>query len=365
MAENNQELDRTEPATPYKLEEARKKGQVAKSLDFNSFITLAVALAAMMMFSSWGIEYFLDTSRAIFSSAGRISFDPYKLGQWFEIIARSMVYLLSPLIVLIIIGGVLGNILQTGPVFSTHPLKPDPKKLNPVAGFKRVFSLRMLVEGVKSILKLTLFSAVAYWFIAGSFGELMGLQQRLPESYPAFWSKIGTGLFFALVLAVFAVALIDLIWSRYEFAKKMRMSKRELKEEHKRREGDPHIRAKQREAQRELRKRASSVNNVPNADVLITNPTHLAIALEYRMGEMVAPKVIGKGAGLVAAKMREAANKHGVPIVEQKALARELFRSVKMDSVIQEGQYHAVAAIFKQLMDTRQRRTGSLAPRRA
>ena len=173
---------------------------------------------------------------------------------------------------------VLSNMVQTGPIFTFFPLKPDPKRLNPVQGFKRVFSRRMLFEALKTFVKLGLITATAYFVIDDMFPHLLAMPQIDPKAYPAVLLDAITSLVFKLVLVLLIVALLDLMYTRWDFGKKMRMSRREVKDEHKRREGDPHVRAKIKELQREAAKRSKSLGRVPDADVLITNPTHFAVA---------------------------------------------------------------------------------------
>ena len=257
--------------------------------------------------------------------------------------------LLTPVFLAAIIIGLLSNLFQTGPVFTFFPLKPDPQRLNPVQGFKRIFSMRLLFEAVKSILKLSLFGVVAYAMIAAALPSLIDMAQQDPRGY--VWTIFDqvVSLVFKLLLVVMLIALLDLLYTRWDFGKKMRMSRREMKEEVKRREGDPQVRAKIRQLQQEAAKRAKSVGRVPDADVLITNPTHLAIALRYERGRLPAPQVIAKGAGELALAMRKMASEHGVTVIEERPLARQLFTDVGVDQFVPEKLYEPVAQIYARL----------------
>jgi flagellar biosynthetic protein FlhB len=366
MAGQEQDQDRTEPATPYKREEARRKGQVAKSLDTNSVFMLAAALASAAI---WGRRFISDGAdgfRQLLGHAQEFPFEPAGLSAWMDSLFRNVAHSLAPFFLLVILVGVLSNLLQTGPIFSFQPLKPDMQRLNPVQGFKRIYSTKALFEAGKSLLKLGLFAAVAWSAIVSLLPGIMGMLGTEPQGYPLMLLGLAQSLAFKLTLAMLIVALLDLAYVRWDFAKKMRMSRREQKEEVKRREGDPHIRAKRRELQREAAKRSASMRRVPDADVLITNPTHLAIALRYERGRALAPKCLAKGAGETALRMRTMAQRHGVIIVEQRSLARALFDEVAIDALIPESLYEPVARVYAEVAVIRRNAstvTGSTAPR--
>jgi flagellar biosynthetic protein FlhB len=347
MAESDH--DRTEPATPYKREEARRRGQVAKSLDTNSFFILAAALAAVTL---WGARMLAEGGRAfqgLLSMAGSLSFDPVTLNRWGGAVMRDTLYGLTPLLLLVVAAGLVANFVQMGPIFSAHPLKPDFQRINPVQGFKRIYSGKALFEMAKSLFKLVLFATVAYSVIADLLPSALALSSHDPKDLPVRILGDLKSLAFELILALLVIALLDLAYVRWEYAKKLRMSRREQKEEVKRREGDPHIRAKRRDLQREAAKRSGALRRVPDADVLITNPTHLAVALQYQRGRALAPRCLAKGAGETALHMREMAARCGVRIIEQRALARALFDQVEIDALIPESLYEPVARVYAEI----------------
>jgi flagellar biosynthetic protein FlhB len=344
MAEEDQ--DRTEPATPFKREEARRRGQVAKSLDTNSLFLLAAALISLTIWGKRFISDGADSFRRMLSSSRDLSLEPAYLRSWGNGVLHEALAALAPFFVLVLLAAVLSNVLQTGAVFSFHPLKPDPKRLNPVQGFKRIYSMKALFETLKSLIKLTLFATVAFSVITGMLPGIMNMLSASPKSYPPLLLDYAQSLAFRMVLAIMVIALLDLAYVRWDYAKKMRMSRREQKEEVKRREGDPHIRSKRRELQREAAKRTASLHRVPDADVLITNPTHLAIALKYERGRALAPRCLAKGAGDTAMRMKEMARRSGVAVVEQRALARALFEEVPIDALIPESLYEGVARVY-------------------
>jgi len=344
MAE--QDTDKTEQATPFKLEEARKHGQVAKSIEMNSFLVIVTFLAALTL---WGGDIALhhaQVDRVVFEDAGKLNFDITSLSTWFGKIMMATLSMLAPFVITLMAIVILFSLIQTGPVFTFFPLKPDMKRLNPVEGFKRVFSKKLLFEAFKSLVKIGLFSTIVYLVIKGFVPRLLGMPDSDPRTYPVQLLNFVKELIFKLGMAMVIVALLDLIYTRWEFAQKMRMSPREVKEEYKRREGDPRIKSKLRELQREAAKRGQSLSRVPDADVLITNPTHLALGVVYVRGEMAAPVINAKGAGEMAQKMKAVARRNNVPIVEDKKLARALYRKTNLDQPIGTRFYPEVAKIL-------------------
>ncbi|MCP4469651.1 MAG: EscU/YscU/HrcU family type III secretion system export apparatus switch protein [Gammaproteobacteria bacterium] len=346
MAEQQQEQNRTERATPFKLEEARKRGQVAKSLEANSFVLLLAILGLSYFAGDYYASGLLAMCSALFANAHLFIAEAPIMLQWFEQTFDFVVNLFWSFVAMVVITAILSNMLQTGPVFSFFPLKPDPQRLSPVAGFKRLFSMRLIYESIKTFIKMSVFGFVIYLVISAALPKLLALVDTDPHSYLLFLLRHGQELLYKLLLVMLLIVLIDLVYTRWDYAKRMRMSYRDIKEELKRREGDPQIRARLRELRRDAAKRAGAVRKVPDADVLITNPARLAIALKYDREAMQAPQLIAKCSGDMAARMRTVAKQHGVPIVENKILARALFRRVDIDGIVPEDLYPTVARIL-------------------
>lgn len=347
MAE--QEKDKSEQATPFKQQEAKRRGQVAKSLEFNSFFAVVGLLAVVYMWGAEFVRYGLHHARVTFEQAGDQVFDIPHLMTWFRTIAVDTGYLVAPFFAVAAIVAVGANMVQTGPVFTAFPLKPDIQRINPVAGFKRIFSLKMVFEAIKSVIKLALFGMTAYLLISALLPAELGLMHTDPRGYVPILFDQTTSLVFKLAMVLLIVAALDFAYTRWDHAKKLMMSRRELKEEVKRREGDPLVRAKQRELQKEAVKRAKSASRVPEADVLITNPTHYAVALRYERGRMQAPVILGKGSGELALAMRRLAERHDVPVFERRALARRLFVEGDIDAPVPADLYEPVARVYADL----------------
>lgn len=347
MAE--QEKNRTEQATPFKLEEAKRRGQVAKSLEFNSFFVIGGLLGILYMWGTGFVQNGLRHARHTFEQAGDMLFDIPHLMAYFRTIVMDTGSLVAPFIAMAVIVAVGANMVQTGPIFTAFPLKPDIQRINPVAGFKRIFSLKMVFEAIKSIIKLALFGMTAYIIISALLPTLIGLMHTDPKGYAPLLMDYSASLLFKLAMMLLIVAALDIAYTRWDHSKKMMMSRREVKEEVKRREGDPLLRAKLRELQKEAVKRAKSASRVPEADVLITNPTHYAIALRYERGRMHAPVILGKGSGELALHMRRLAERHGVPVFERRALARRLFTEGDIDAPVPGDLYEQVARVYADL----------------
>jgi flagellar biosynthesis protein FlhB len=343
MAE--QEQDRSEEATPFKQSEARRKGSVAKSLELSSLFALLATLAVMMVQGRAAVEQQFRLDAVLLEGSGRQRLEPAALPAWFGWITDQTLTTLMPLLLAIVAVALLGGLLQTGPVFSPHALKPDLDRINPVSGFKRLFTIRLLYEAGKNIVKVILFSIVLWLLFERLALELLALMSAAPVQL--FETSYGHAewLVFKLTLIVACVAIVDVVFSRWQWRDRLKMSRREVRDEVKQREGDPRIRARLRELRKEMLARARSLRRLPEADVLITNPTHLAVALLYRRDTMAAPEVIAKGSGEAALQMRALARRHGVPIVQNPTLARALFPG-GIDAAIPEAMYPPVARLL-------------------
>lgn len=351
-----QDLDRNEAATPYKLEKARERGQVAKSPE----VVSAVVFAAAMVFLAWrgwpSWRGLFELNRAVLVQAARVDGTPAAMWALVDRSVRETLVLGAPYLFTLLLAAVVGNVLQTGPVLSADPVKPDWSRINPATGLRQLFSARTLFNGVRATVKLALLAAVAYAAVK-SLVPHFHLLARLPPGGVVrrlLDDLASLGLKMALALAV--IALVDLAYTRREFAKRMRMSRRELREELKHREGDPKIRARLRELRREMLKKAAALRKTRDADVLITNPTHLAVALRYVHGEMVSPQLVAKGAGFLAAAMRRIAARHRIPVVQNPPLARALFHRLPLDRHVPPELYGQVARILVWVLAMREAR---------
>ncbi|HEX7635666.1 MAG TPA: flagellar biosynthesis protein FlhB [Noviherbaspirillum sp.] len=355
----DQDFDLSEEATPYKLEQARKQGSVAKSQDFTSVAVLA-AMVGTLYASGWdGLRQSARLQQMVFVQASRLDWSADGVAAWIGQLALQMLHILAPLFLALAITAILVNLFQTGPLFTVKPLSPDFNRLNPSTGFKRLFSLRTLYETVKSILKLLILGTVAYLAIRDDIAGLVALSAVDAKGYAKTLVDITAGVLVKLLLTLLVIAVIDYAYTRWEFAKRMRMSRRDVRDESKQREGDPRIRSRIRELRKEMLKRSAAMRNLPSADVLITNPTRIAVALKYQHGAASAPQLVAKGAGELARKMRQAAGRHHIPVVQNRALARTLFREVDYESYVPEKLYPQLAKIMVWVYAMREARRAS------
>ena len=321
---------------------------VTKSTEVNSLLAVLAGLIFLLAAGKGFIDSTLQLCARIFSSAGKVSFESRQFldisTDWvFEGIA-----ILAPLVSILLVVAVLSNFVQVGPVFSVFSIKPDIQRLNPVNGFKRVFSLKLLYELVKSLIKLAAFSTILFLSLREFFQPMLGLYNRSYGQISALFTDYSANLMFRLLAVLILVAIIDWLYTRWEHQRKMRMTRKELKDEIKRREGDPHIRQKRKSLERELRKRSESLASVPEADLVITNPTRFAVVLKYDRLTMIAPQVTGKGAGEMARLIRTEAYKHRVPVINSPALARALFRDCQIQGSVAQEYYVTLAGLFRQ-----------------
>lgn len=357
MAE--QDSDRSEQATPYKLQEARKKGSVARSMDLTALAMLSALLLTVYSGAWTGVAALVRLQRKTLALASAQEWKIDDVAAWLGGLLMECLVLLAPLFLALAVAAVLVNLVQTGPIFSMHPLKPDLERINPMMGLKRIFSMRTLFESAKSIVKLVILGTVVYFLIKDMAPGLVGLPGLAAKGYMRVLVELCSTLLAKLVLALLVIAALDFGFARWEFARRMRMSKRDVKDEHKNREGDPRIRSRIRELRKEMLKRSKALAKVPAADVLITNPTRIAIAVSYKHGTSAAPQVVAKGAGEMARKMRQLAGRHSIPVVQNRELARALFREVDFDGFVPEKLYPQVARIMVWVYAMRQARRAS------
>jgi flagellar biosynthesis protein FlhB len=362
------DLDKSDPASPYKLEKAREKGSVAKSQDA-AFLAILFGMTCMVF--GMGNEMtrrLVAVFQATLAQVGRNQWEANTFGTLVTQAFSEVLWILAPVFAMLMVLAILMGIWQVGFTISAEPLKPDFQRINPAEGFKRLFSMRSTYELVRSTLKLAIVLLVLAAASGPVLGELIRLIQKSPNGILRYLIQ-KTGMILALLTAVMCVlTLADVAYTRWEFLKKMRMSKREVKDEYKQREGDPRIKSRLRELRLEWLKKGMSTKRVADADVLITNPTHYAVAISYKREAMPAPRILAKGSGDIALKMREVAARNHIPIVCNPPLARSLYRSADPDDFLPEQHYTEVARILVWVLSARatkhQQHNGSTVMRR-
>lgn len=358
MAEGADPESKTEEATPRKLSEARKKGDVARSPDVGSTLSLLGA-AAVLLTLGGGFAAQMAGQMIPFIASPHTMLDALDGGAGVEIAGRALwaaAPFLGALALAVLLGGVGGNVAQTGGlIVSAEKLKPDFKKLSPLSGFHRIFGPDGLAQFLKTFIKLVVLAAICWFTIKP---HLVGLE-TLAGASPAAILPLVRDL--CLTLAVSAIAFMavtagaDYLWQRFRFAKRMRMTKEEVKEDFKHSEGDPHVKARLRQI-RMQRSRKRMIQNVPKATVVVTNPTHYSVALRYEPGQDAAPVCVAKGVDRLALRIREVAAEHGVPTVENVPLARALYAAVDVDETIPREHFEAAAKVIGFVLQKRRGR---------
>lgn len=342
---DEQDLDRSEEATPYKLQKARERGQTPRSQDATAG---AVFLAAVAFLAWQGADALARLVRLFGASLAQVG-EGGAAGSIAAVTARLVEGaggILLPFLLVLPAAACVATIAQTGVVFSFQPLVFDFQRLNPASGLKRIFSMRTLFEGARACIKLAVLCGAGIAALAALLPQFHKLSALPPPAFlHAAWSDL-VALGWRMAAALVVIAVADMLFTRREFQRRMRMSRREWKDEYRNREGDPRIRARLRELRRELLQRSRSVRNTRAADVVLTNPTHYAVALAYRHGEMEAPRIVAKGAGQLAAAMRQIAARHRIVVVQNPPLARRLFREAPLDAYLPASFHAEVARIF-------------------
>jgi flagellar biosynthetic protein FlhB len=337
--------ERTEKATPQKREEIRRKGEVAKTTELPS---AAVLLSGVLVMAVMGSFTYREVARITTQILSFSTITGQGVGDMLLLLddcVRAFLLAVSPLFAAVFVTAVLSNVVQVGFVISPEVIKPKFSKVNPLKGFERLFSKQSFMELFKSILKLLIIGVVAVMSIKKEMGGLADLGDMDMMALGAHVLLCIFNIFLKCGLAMAILVALDYGFQRWEFEKRNRMTRQELKEELKKSEGDPLIKARVRSVQRQMARRRM-MQSVAKADVVITNPTHIAVALSYDSPSMRAPQVVAKGAEKVAEKIREVAKEHGVPIVENKGLAQTLYAMVALGQEIPGSLYQAVAEIL-------------------
>lgn len=337
--------EKTEKATPKKRQDTRKKGQVAKSMELSGASVLMAAFLCLMTFGGYirdhVVRLFTDVFLNRLSMEVTVDNVVMLLGEY----GIQILMLIAPLFISVLVIGVAVNYMQVGFLLSGEALKMKFSKIDPIKGFKNIASMRSLVEFAKSIFKLTIIGYLVYTSLWSARQGLSSLSQMSPEAIYHFTADVTMSLGIKIGVGLIVLAALDYIYQKYEYEKNIRMSKQDIKDEYKKMEGDPLIKGKIRERQRRMALQRM-MQEVPKADVIITNPTHFAVALKYEGSSMEAPQVIAKGQDYMALKIKEIAKKNGVITMENKPLARALYQRTEIGDSIPGDLFQAVAEVL-------------------
>ncbi len=345
MSEDSDDSSKTEEPTHKKLEDARKKGQIFSSREINHFfMMLALAFFIMVLAPGLGNDM-INTLGPFITEPDQMNMDSAGFIGLMRTVTLGTVLALALLFTASIAAALAPAVLQNKWVFAVESIKPKLNKLSPLAGFKRLFGVKAIVEFLKNLLKISVVGFIAVYSVM-PYKETLYVLPALPKAEMlAFSQEMAGRMLIAVLCMLFLLSIGDYLWQRFMFMKQMRMTKQEIKEEYKQQEGDPHIKGKLKAIRREKAKQRMMAN-VPKADVVITNPTHYAVALQYDAAKMAAPKLVAKGADEVAARIRELATKSKVPIIRNPPLARVLYDTTDLDEDIPLEHYQAVAKVI-------------------
>jgi len=361
MAEDTEQSSKTEEPTGKRLEEARRHGEIAKSADLTSWASLAGVSGAIAIYGGWACQDLTQRLVPFLEAPDAFSLEN---GGAVDVLRRALAAG-APALMLVLgagmVAGVAGNVIQQGFVFSPDRIKPDLSKLSLTGGLKRMFGIDGAANFVRSIIKIVIVGWVAWATLSPHFHELQNLSGMEPAAILPFAAGILKSLAISILTFLGAGAVLDWIWQRHRFIERLRMTREEVKEEVKQSEGDPQIKAKLRQI-RTARARKRMILQVPKATVVIANPTHYAVALLYKQGETAAPICLAKGIDAVALRIREVAEEHRVPVIEDPPLARALYAAVEIDETIPVGHYQAVAKIIGFVLNQARRRAARVRP---
>jgi flagellar biosynthetic protein FlhB len=345
MSEDKDDQDKTEEPSQYRLEKSREKGDVVSSKDLTGIMVVTAAIGTLLFTGTYMLEEIWTIAEVVLSSNLETTFTQKGILAIFNKSIFSFLKIMAPLFLMLMIVGFLGQVMQIGVIYAPELITLKLERINPQKGLGRIFSSKSLFEFFKGLVKFILVFSVTYMMLNKSILEVNGMiQSELPASL-AFMKSMVMGLISAILMTFAFIAMIDFTYEKWTYLQRMKMSKQEVKEEMKEREGSPEIRSRIKSVQREMAKKRM-MKELPKADVVVTNPTHYSVALKYNRDKMVAPMVVAKGVDQLAFQIREIAKKHDIPLVENVPLARTLYSTVKVGEAVPRDLYKAVAEVL-------------------
>lgn len=344
MAEES-DLEKTEPASPGRLEKAREEGQVARSRELVTFVMLVTGLGGLWAMGAMIGGHFGDALRNGLQFERASAFDASHMMVQAGTAVLHAMQALMPLLAMMLVAALVAPMMLGGWLLSTKSLVPNFSKMNPVAGIGRMFSTETLAELIKTIIKSLLVGGIAWWVISGNVVSIMALMSEPVHAALPHALRVVASSCALIIGALLLVVAIDVPYQLWSHAHKLRMSREDLRQEQKENDGDPHVKAQIRRKQQQMAKNRMMAE-VPKADIIVTNPTHFAVALKYLDKEMRAPRVVAKGTDLVALRIRALAKENNIPILEAPPLTRALYRHTKLGEEIPGALYAAVAEVL-------------------
>lgn len=354
MAEDNDNSqEKTEEPTPRRLEKAREEGQVPRSKELNTTVVLMVGTGGLLIFGSSIGNALVAVMSTSFSVPREVLFDTHEMGLYLSHAAVIAAQALAPLMIMLFVASIAGSIALGGWLLSGKAVAPKFSRMNPIKGLARMFSLQALMELAKAVAKVSVVLFFAIIILNSQTDALLGLSQQATVPAMAHAAQILGWSFFLMSCTMIVIALVDVPFQIFQHQKNLKMTKQEIKDEFKDTEGKPEVKGKMRQLQREMSQRRM-MQDVPQADVVITNPTHYSVALRYKHDEDSAPILLAKGGDELALKIREIANAHDIEIVEAPPLARSVYYHSEVGEEIPDGLYMAVAQVLAYVFQMRQ-----------
>src|SRR3989339_325190 len=359
--------DKTEEPTPHRLREAREKGQVAKSKEITTAVLLLLSYVLFRYMGEFMWKELAGMAVALFNMVPHVAneFSLAMIGYIFLIGLRGFAFTVTPIFAITFVAALIAEALQTGFVVAMDPLSPKLERVNPLEGFKRMFSIQGAVETIKSILKILIVFWIVWTAVRDDLPYIIVLIEGQPWDLLVLGGSIAYNVAMRVGLFYIVIAILDYLYKRWEYMRNLKMSRQEVKEEYKRLEGDPMVKQRMRDLQRQVAQQRMMAS-VPKADVVVTHPTHVAVALNYKTKQMKAPLVLAKGLRKAAEAIKKIAEEHEVPIVENEPLARSIYRTTDVGEEVPRELYQAVAEvlayIYKMKRERAARRKATLAP---
>ncbi|MDH1211061.1 flagellar biosynthesis protein FlhB [Pseudomonas chengduensis] len=357
MAESESGADKSEEPTGKRLEESRKKGQIARSKELNTLSVTLTGTVALIIFGAYMGNVLMDIMRGNFSLPRDVLLNEGSMALYLLASGKQALLAVQPFLIALLIASVVGPIALGGWLFSAEALQPKASRMNPLAGLKRMFSVQALVELVKALAKFLVILAVALVVLSVDQDDLLAIANEPVEPAILHSLKVVGWSAFWLSCGLILIAAVDVPFQLWSHKQKLMMTKQEVRDEYKDTEGKPEVKGRIRQLQREMAERRM-MQAVPQADVVITNPTHFAVALKYDPEKGSAPLLLAKGGDFLALKIREIAQEHKVMVLESPALARAVYYSTELDQEIPAGLYLAVAQVLAYVYQLRQYQAG-------
>lgn len=355
MSESQDDSEKTEEPSQYRIDEFRRKGQVASSKELVGVLLIGGCVMTLILSSAYMFDIVNEFMEWLYRQNLDKIFLQENILNVFTKSCLTILKMLAPILATAFCISYLSNLFQIGFIFSTESLKFDLTKLSPLSGLKRIFSKKSIFDLFKGLAKFALVISITYVVMKPTMMKIYGFFDAEMSTSLLFSKSIFIKLVFSILSGLFILALVDFAWEKYQYHQKLKMTKQELKDELKQKEGNPEIKQRIKSLQREM-SRKRMIEEVKSADVIVTNPTHLSVAISYNQEDMYAPKVVAKGGDHLAFKIREIANEHNIPIVENIPIARALYSTVELGEFVPRNLYKAVAEILAYVYKIRKKR---------